>query len=182
MFNSDFRLKPLQVKKLHPNAILPTRATMYDAGYDLYALEDGEINPNEKEIIGTGIAVRIPQLEYPFKVYGSIRSRSGLSAKNNLEVGAGVVDLGYSREIKVILYNHNKSEIEKKEEYNSQGDFSHMGEYETGEIFYYKAGDRVAQLVLEVHISPEVEEVEEVEELSELESNDRVGGFGSTGL
>lgn len=148
-------LQSLQVKKLHDNAILPTRATTYDAGYDLYALEDGEISCNDKAIVQTGIAIRIPQLPEPFKVYGSIRSRSGLSAKWNLEVGAGVIDLAYDQEIRVILYNH------------------------TYKTFKYRAGDRIAQLILEVHVTPGVVEVAE---LPVLENNDRIGGFGSTGM
>jgi dUTP pyrophosphatase len=146
----------LQVKKLHPDAKIPTRATKYDAGYDLYALEDGKIDANGMKMIRTGIAVRIPQLDHPFRVYGSMRSRSGLSAKYCLEVGAGVVDLGYSGELKVILHNHHKSDA-----------------------FSYEAGDRIAQFVLEVHVTPGILEVEE---FSELKDNNRQDGFGSTGL
>jgi dUTP pyrophosphatase len=156
MNKMSYYLQPLQVQKLHADAKIPTRATTYDAGYDLYALESGQIESNDMAIIRTGIAVRLPQLQYPFRVYGSMRARSGLSAKNCLEVGAGVVDLGYSGEIKVILHNHSKSTI-----------------------FRYNAGDRIAQLVLEVHVTPEVVEVDE---LPPLKDNDRRDGFGSTGI
>ena len=145
----------LQCKKLHPDATLPTRATEYDAGYDLYALEDGQIYPNQHTIIPTGIAIRMPTLPHPYRVYGSIRSRSSLSAKHGIEVGAGVIDMGYTKGIGVILYNHNPT------------------------LFKYKKGDRIAQLILEVHITPEIEEVDG---LPELENNNRNGGFGSTGL
>jgi len=141
-------------KKSHPDAVIPTRATEYDAGYDLYALEEGVIIPNNKSIIKTGISIRMPVLPKPFKVYGSIRSRSGLSAKHNLEVGAGVIDRGYIKDLGVILYNHS---------------------FKT---YYYKKGDRIAQLILEVHIAPDIYEVKEFDVLS---NNDRNGGFGSTG-
>lgn len=143
----------LQVKKLDKNAKLPTRGTELSAGYDLYALNSGCIKPKSKALIGTGIAIRLPQISNTLKVYGSIRSRSGLSIKHSLEVGAGVIDLDYSKEVGVILYNH--------------GDMP----------FEYNAHERIAQLILEVHLTPEVKEVEE---LSAVNSN-RKGGYGSTG-
>lgn len=144
----------LQVKKLHKNAVLPKRSTDYAAGYDLYALDAGVIPPRSKSILKTGIAIRLPILEPPYAVYGSIRSRSGLSAKHNLEVGAGVIDFDYTNEICVILHNHSDLE------------------------YAYKSGDRIAQLVLEVNITPDIHEVPE---FSIIEST-RTGGFGSTGL
>ena len=66
------------------------------------------------------------------------------------------MDLGYSGEIKVVLHNHSKSTI-----------------------FRYNAGDRIAQLVLEVHVTPDLLEVDE---LPSLKDNDRRDGFGSTGI
>ena len=147
----------LEIKKLHPDAKLPTRSTTYDAAYDIYALESGGIIGGSKAMIRTGISIRIPQLQAPFRVYGSMRSRSGLSARHNIEVGAGVIDQGFEGELCVILYNHS---------------------LDVREYFHYEKGDRIAQLVLEVHITPPVVEVKEFEELKD---NDRVGGFGSTG-
>jgi dUTP pyrophosphatase len=146
--------QPLQVIKLHPDAILPQRATEHDAGYDLFALDDVEISPRKKQIINTGIAIRMPVLKHPLKVFGSIRSRSGLSAKFNLETGAGVIDFSYEKAIGVILHNHGNN--------------------------YYKVqkGDRIAQLILQVYIAPDVIEVQE---FPKIENNDRHGGFGSTG-
>jgi dUTP pyrophosphatase len=143
----------LQIKRLHPEAKLPVRSTNYAAGYDLFALNDGVIEPRNKTIIKTGIAIRIPQPK-GYNVYGSIRSRSGLSAKYNLEVGAGVIDFDYEKDVGIILYNH--SDI----------------------LFRYNAGDRIAQLVLEMHITPEIVEVAD---LQQTDSN-RDGGFGSTGI
>lgn len=149
----------LQVKKLNPDAKLPVRSTNHAAAYDLYALEDGTIYPSkidyDAHIIATGVAIKIPNnLPEPFRVYGSIRSRSGLSAKHRLEVGAGVIDSDYSHEIKVIIYNHGK------------------------DVFKYKKHDRIAQLILEVHITPDILKVDD---LDVLENNNRMGGFGSTG-
>lgn len=142
----------LEVKKLHTDAKIPVRSTDYAAAYDLYALEDGIIDARSKSIIRTGIAIRIPILK-DYMLYGSIRSRSGLSAKFNLETGAGVIDYDYSDEVRVILYNHGN------------------------EAYSYKKHDRIAQLILEMIATPSVKEVEE---LSKVVSN-RNGGFGSTG-
>jgi dUTP pyrophosphatase len=143
----------LVVKKLDAHAKAPIRSTDFSAAYDLYALEDGKIPMQGKAIIRTGVAIRLPKLPEPFKVYGSIRSRSGLSAKFSLETGAGVIDYDYVDEIRVILHNHGNSD------------------------YSYLSHDRIGQLILEVHITPPVIEVEEFEP---IETN-RIGGFGSTG-
>lgn len=86
-------------------------------------------------------------------VDGRIAPRSGLAAKNFIDVGAGVIDADYRGPVKVLLFNHGETGFEVKE------------------------GDRVAQLVLERIYTPEVEEVEELEE-----SVRGAGGFGSTGV
>lgn len=146
----------LRVKKLVPNATIPTRATDSAAGYDLYASESGCIPPFGRSAVSTGIALELPTMMFPslpqIKVYGSIRPRSGLSIRHGINTGAGVVDSDYRGEIKVVLFNH------------------------TYTPFYYKEGDRVAQLVLETHITPAVKEVTDV---SETVRGDN--GFGSTG-
>jgi deoxyuridine 5'-triphosphate nucleotidohydrolase len=150
----NFGPKSLQVIKLQENAKLPVRSTDYAAGYDLYSLEDGVIPAKGKSIIKTGIAVRIPQISAPYRVYASIRSRSGLSAKYGIEVGAGVIDADYDKEIKVILHNHEDVE------------------------YIYNKHERIAQMILEVHITPGIVEVDKFEELI----SNRTGGFGSTGF
>jgi len=148
-------IAPLQVKKLYHNAKTPVRSTNHAAAYDLYALEDNIVDSRSKSNIRTGIAIRIPQLPPPLRVYGSIRSRSGLSAKHGIEVGAGVIDEDYSGELAVILHNH------------------------TDCPFKCSAGDRVGQLILSVYVAPEIVEVNE---LSELDNDSRgIMGFGSTG-
>ncbi len=145
----------LHVCKLHPDAKIPTIGTDYSAGYDLYSLTDGIIPPGEKRLVKTGISIRLPTLQTPFRVYGSIRSRSGLSVKKDIEVGAGVIDQDFTGtdEIGVILRNNGTEE------------------------FQYNKHDRIAQMVLEVHITPPIVEVSSI---SRLDSN-RQGGFGSTG-
>ncbi len=145
----------LYIKKIHEDAKVPVRSTTNAAGYDLFSLESGTILPRSKSIIKTGISIRLPN--YPHTnnhhVYGRIASRSGLSAKHDLEVGAGVIDADYSDEICVIIYNH--SDIQ----------------------YCYKKNERIAQLILELYVAPDVRVISE---LPEINSN-RTGGFGSTG-
>ena len=137
----------LKVKKLSPNAQLPTKAHEDDAGFDLYASEDTCISKNG--VVSTGIAVGIEK-----GYYGRVASRSGLSFKHDIEVGAGVIDSSYIGEIKVKLYRHTY-------------DDSYM---------IIKKGDRIAQLIITPCASPKIAEVSELDETSRGDS-----GFGSTG-
>jgi len=87
--------------KLNDAAIVPTRTHSSDAGFDLYASESAWVLARSSTTVRTGIAVAIPE-----GYYGRVASRSGLSVKSNIEVGAGVIDAGYRGEIIVKLYNH----------------------------------------------------------------------------
>ena len=90
----------LKIKKLDPEAIIPTKANKTDAGYDLYALEDVEIPAINHRLIKTGISMAIPE-----GYVGLIWPRSGLAYKSGLDVFAGVIDAGYRGDVGVILYN-----------------------------------------------------------------------------
>lgn len=92
------------------------------------------------------------QIELPEGCYGRIAPRSGLAAKNFIDVGAGVVDEDYRGNLGVVLFNH--SDVE----------------------FAIAKGDRIAQLICEKIFYPQLEEVKT---LSETERG--AGGFGSTG-
>tara|TARA_Y100000361_G_scaffold121093_1_gene112911 strand:+ start:467 stop:994 length:528 start_codon:yes stop_codon:yes gene_type:complete len=94
----------LNVKKLHENATVPTKANRSDAGYDLYALEGAIIDKHCHKLIKTGIAMEIPD-----GYVGLIWPRSGLSYKHGLDVFAGVIDSSYRGDIGVILYNSQYS-------------------------------------------------------------------------
>lgn len=91
-------------KRLIDNAILPTKAYAYDAGWDLYSIEHVTIKPEERASIKTGICLEIPN-----GYVGLIWPRSGLSVKNGIDVLAGVIDSGYRGEIIVCLYNTDSS-------------------------------------------------------------------------
>jgi dUTP pyrophosphatase len=125
----------LKVKRLRPEAKLPSRATMGATGFDLYACIDGggsiQLDPTPK-LIGTGIA-----LEVPPGYDAQIRPRSGLSLKG-VGVTLGTVDSDYRGEVMVTMYMLT-----------------------LGVGFEIKHGDRVAQLV--IHKLPDVKIIESAE-------------------
>jgi dUTP pyrophosphatase len=143
----------LLVKLLTLTAVLPTRAHADDAGLDLYADESVWIGPGERAWVKTGIAVAIA----PAYV-GLVWPRSGLAGKG-LTVDAGVIDCGYRGEVKVLMCNTNNP--------NNQWKSGWM------EI---AAGDKIAQLLIQVVASPGVESVNELPPSGRGDN-----GFGSSG-
>lgn len=141
----------IKVKRLDERAIIPTKNTEEDSGYDLYAIEDVTIGPGETVLIRTGLALGIPK---GFEI--QIRPRSGMSLKTPFRVAnsPGTVDMGFTGEIKVI---GNCMSVSK-----------------TVEI---KAGDRIAQAVLQAIPESKMIEVEELEDTIRGS-----GGFGSSGV
>ena len=69
----------VKIKKLNFEAVIPTRGTTASAGYDLYSTDESEIWPGETKLIGTGIAMAIPD-----GYFGAIYPRSGISVKQGL--------------------------------------------------------------------------------------------------
>ncbi|MBQ8550948.1 MAG: dUTP diphosphatase [Clostridia bacterium] len=141
----------IMIKKLNPNAVLPTRGSKYAAGYDLYACCDSEIiiPPHENVKIGTGLSIAVPD-----GYFGAIFARSGLAAKQSLRPAncVGVADADYRGEYIVAL--HNDSDNAK----------------------VVKPGDRIAQLVIMPFLSAEFIETDTLDETER-----GAGGFGSTG-
>jgi dUTP pyrophosphatase len=130
----------LPIRRLHADAVVPARAYDGDAGLDLAACERVELNPGERALVGTGLAVAIPE-----GYAGFVQPRSGLAAKNGITLpnSPGLVDSGYRGELKVILLNTDARET-----------------------FVVEPGMRIAQLV--VLPVPGVDPVE-VDELPESE-------------
>jgi dUTP pyrophosphatase len=97
----------LPIRRLHEDAVLPERAYAGDAGLDLAACERHELAPGERAIVGTGLAVAIPEGHAGF-----VQPRSGLAAKHGLTIGntPGLVDEGYRGEIRVVLLNTDARE------------------------------------------------------------------------
>jgi dUTP pyrophosphatase len=90
------------VKRLRPDAVLPTRAHANDAGLDLAACERIELAPGERALVGTGLAVAIPD-----GYAGFVQPRSGLAARHGISIvnTPGLIDAGYRGELKVALLN-----------------------------------------------------------------------------
>lgn len=103
----DDTIGPIAVKRLDPGLPMPHRAHPEDAGADLYAAEDVTLQPGERALVGTGIAIALP-----VGTVGLIHPRSGLAAKQGLSIvnTPGTVDAGYRGELKVCLINTDRSE------------------------------------------------------------------------
>lgn len=92
----------LPVRRLRPEAVLPSRAYDGDAGLDLSAAEAVVLGPGERAVIGTGLAVAVPEGHAAF-----VQPRSGLAARHGITIvnAPGLVDSGYRGEVKVVLLN-----------------------------------------------------------------------------
>lgn len=112
----------LAVQRLHPAAVLPTRAHASDAGFDLHAVEAATLGPGEREMVPTGIAIALPEGHA-----GLVLPRSGLAARHGIALvnAPGLIDEGYRGELRVLLLNTDRAEP-----------------------FAIAPGDRIAQLVL----------------------------------
>ena len=99
----------IAVKKMLPNAHLPSYGSEFSAGADLYAVceEPVSIAPGETKLLHTGLAMEIPE-----GYGGFLYARSGLAVKSGLAPAnkVGVIDADYRGEVMVALYNHS-SEI-----------------------------------------------------------------------
>jgi dUTP pyrophosphatase len=95
-------LTSLPVRRLRPEAVLPSRAYEGDAGLDLSAAEAVVLAPGERAVIGTGLAVAVPEGHAAF-----VQPRSGLAARHGITIvnAPGLVDSGYRGEVKVVLLN-----------------------------------------------------------------------------
>lgn len=147
----------VKIKKLHPDAVIPSKGTPQSACYDVYAPCDFEVKPG-RSVMPLGIAIEMPD------GYAAIvRARSGYSAKGFVGTMAyteyrfdcdsitGVVDSDFRNGIGVILKSHEPR------------------------MFTIKKGQRVAQMMF---VRAEVADFVETDTLSETE---RRGGFGHTG-
>ena len=141
----------IKIKRLRPEAKLPTRGSAFAAGYDLYADLDADvvIKPHSTEKISAGIALEIPE-----GYFGGIYARSGLATKENLRPAncVGVIDADYRGPVTVALHN------------------------DSDETRIVQAGERIAQLVIQPFLSVSFIETDELSETVRGE-----GGFGSTG-
>ena len=144
----------IKVKKIHPNAVVPTFKHPGDAGRDLHACLDADLYiPRESTVaVSTGLVFQIPE-GYEIQ----IRSRSGLSLKGIVVANSpGTIDAGFLSEVKIILRNCNK------------------------DAFVVRNGDRIAQMIVAL-VTPSILVEVPQEEIFE-ETSRSVNGFGSTGI
>jgi dUTP pyrophosphatase len=106
----ESEIELLKFKKLDPRATLPTRGSLAAAGLDLYSIEAVSLEPGQRAIARTGLAVAIPE-----GFYGRLAPRSGLATKKGLDVLAGVIDADYRGEIGCLLHNAGDENIELAE-------------------------------------------------------------------
>ena len=90
----------LQIVKLSPKAVVPTKATKYSIGLDLYSPDSYLLCPKRQVLIPIQIKLGIP-LGY----YGRITSKFGLAVEHEICVDTGVIDPDYTGEVKVLLIN-----------------------------------------------------------------------------
>jgi dUTP pyrophosphatase len=137
----------LKVLRLSDKGFIPKRGTPYSAGLDLFSPIDTEVQPGSRLLVKLDISIELYD-----GTFGHILPRSGLSLKNGIHIGAGVIDSDYRGNVGVLLFNLSN------------------------DTFVINRGDRIAQLVVKKY---EMVEPEEIFENSETGRGD--GGFGSTG-
>lgn len=128
----------LRIKRLDTSLPLPAYAHDGDAGLDLVASEDLTLAPGERGLVGTGIAVAIPE-DYA----GFVQPRSGLALRNGLGLvnSPGLIDSHYRGEIKVILINLDPA--------------TPIG---------IRRGDRIAQLVVQPVVHTQIVEADDLDD------------------
>ena len=99
----------IKIKKLHSDAIIPHYAHDGDAGLDLYSVENHLIQPVERIMVATGIAIELPKGHVSL-----IWDKSGVAAKGGIKTMGGVCDANYRGEYKVIMFNTSKQAYEIK--------------------------------------------------------------------
>ena len=125
----------LKIKKIHPDATMPKYLRPGDAAMDLYSSEDKIIQPHQRELISTGIAIAIPTGNV-----GLIWDRSGMAANHGIKSMGGVIDSNYRGEIKVILHNL------------------------TNQPFTIEKGMRIAQMLIQPVEQKQIMEVEDLDD------------------
>jgi dUTP pyrophosphatase len=130
----------IALRRLDPDIPLPVRAHPGDAGVDLCSTVDVRLEPGERQLIPTGIAIALP-----IGTVGLIHPRSGLAARAGLSIvnTPGTVDAGYRGEIKVCLINLDRTDA-----------------------IDIARGDRIAQLLVQRVELPDFVEVDELDETS----------------
>lgn len=136
---------------LEEGAFKLERAHPTDAGLDLKSRDnDLWLFPGHSYTFDTGV-----HIEFPQGTYGKVESKSGLNIHASVVSCGGVIDEGYIGSIAVKLYNFGQ------------------------ESYHFQRGDKIAQLIIQPYLTPEIEIVEDLRELSQTDRGEN--GFGSSG-
>jgi len=142
----------LNVLKKSEDAMIPVYGSKYAVGMDVFSNTDAIISTGQRKLISTGISVSWCGLDEE-NYYLRVAPRSGLAVKNNIDIGAGVIDYDYRGIIYVCMINNGTNDFEVVK------------------------GMKIAQLILEKCNRPIIREV------SDLDNTERGNnGFGSTGV
>ncbi|WP_279788666.1 dUTP diphosphatase [Rothia sp. RSM407] len=128
----------VHIKLLDPELPAPAYAKPGDAGADLRSRIDFDLEPGERALVPTGVAIALPE-----GYVGLVHPRSGLATKNGITIvnAPGTVDSGYRGELMVTLLNTDKTKS-----------------------FHVQRGDRIAQLVIQKYEHATFTVVEELEQ------------------
>ncbi|MFV5769547.1 dUTP diphosphatase [Mammaliicoccus sciuri] len=170
-------LDKIEFKRLSQDATLPDRGHPDDAGLDIYAAETVILDPQEKRLINTDLAVNIPK-----GYVGLLTSRSGVSSKTELVVETGKIDAGFQGHMKVSIKNGSQDWYGTKHSERlldiQNEEIMGSGSYAPYQIEYQiTKGDKIAQLLIVPIVTPEAVEVEEFTNTTARGEQ----GFGSTG-
>ncbi len=127
----------IHIKKLTSTAKLPSYAHPHDAGMDLYSAETIVLQPHERKLIPTGIAMSIPA-----GYVGLVWDKSGIATNHGLKTMAGVIDAGYRGEVKILVHNLSSTP------------------------YTVEAGSKIAQLLIQPVEQRKIVEVEELDNSS----------------
>lgn len=136
------------IKKLNEEAKLPEYAHAGDAGMDVFGLEEVTLQPGERAVVPTGIAMAVPEGHVAL-----VWDKSGRALKQGITTMAGVIDSGYRGDVGVMILNTSNETVV-------------IGKHE-----------KVAQILIQPVVSPQLQEVDDLDDTSRGE-----GGFGSTGI
>ena len=117
----------LKIELRSDAATVPSRGSKGSAGLDLSCDKPFTLQPNERRIIGTGLAITLPP-----GTWGEITPRSGLAVDYGIDVMAGTIDQDYIGEIKVLLINTGNRPLQ------------------------CQAGERIAQMVIQPYVAPNI--------------------------
>ncbi|WP_417160668.1 dUTP diphosphatase [Senegalimassilia anaerobia] len=134
----------VSIKILSRDAQIPHMAYNGDAGVDLRSVERIVLEPQERAMVATGLAIALPE-----GYAGFVLPRSGLAAKHGISIvnAPGLIDSNYRGELKVILLNTDPDKS-----------------------FTIEIGDRIAQLIVMPVPTINFEQVEELTESQRGES------------